>query len=211
MKLDKSEINLVLQDDILRYRKNKFAANFALLAIVFNCLYFMLFYSVNSTGYYTPLLGISVIVNLFVLLLGFLSSEGIKGYNGKFSYFLFALAAVQIIRIFIFPLQGMMNDWLKGNYYFGVAMTSPVQGVLLIVFLVLSACCFVTSGVHGFIYSRRLDNFKKKLDNGEVSIEDTLKELDQADLNDTGDAVVAETVGVVETDNNPSTEEENNG
>ncbi|MGN1373360.1 MAG: hypothetical protein ACI4VK_04860 [Candidatus Coproplasma sp.] len=230
MKLDKSERNLVLQDDILRYKKNKFAANFALLAIVFNCLYFMLFYSVNSNGYYTPVLGLSVIVNLFVLLFGFLSSEGIKNYNGTYAYFLFVLAAVQIVRIFIFPLQGMLNDWLKGNYYFGIAMTSPLQGVILIVYLVLSAGCFITSGVHGLIYAIRLANFQKKIDNGEVSIEETLRELDEEEsnskseaveaeaagvveeeLNSKSVAVEAEAAGVVETDDNPSTEEENNG
>ena len=70
-KQTKREINPVIQDDILRYKKNKFAANFALLALVFNCLYFMLFYSINITGLYTILLGLSVIANLFILLIGF--------------------------------------------------------------------------------------------------------------------------------------------
>ena len=40
MKLLKPVKHSVLQDDILRYKKNKFAGNFALLALVFNCFIF---------------------------------------------------------------------------------------------------------------------------------------------------------------------------
>ncbi len=191
-KQTKREINPVIQDDILRYKKNKFAANFALLALVFNCLYFMLFYSINITGLYTILLGLSVIVNLFILLLGFFSSEGIKGYNGKFAYVLFGLAAAQIVRIFIFPLMGMQKDWLRGNYYFGIKMTSALQGIILIVFLVLSAACFIFAGVQGLITAKKLQSFQKKLDNGEVSVEETLAELDREDEKKEQNAIVAE-------------------
>lgn len=175
------EPNPILQDDILRYKKNKFAANFALLALVFNCLYFMLFYSVHNESFYTILLGFSVILNLLVLLLGFFCSEGIKGFNGKFAYVLFALAAVQIARIFVFPLMGMSNDWLTGNFYFGIPMNSPLQGILLIVYLCASSACFIVSGVQGLIAAKRLQNFQKRLDNGEISVEATLKELDEKD------------------------------
>lgn len=181
MNKKKVESNPILRDDILRYKKNKLAANLALLALVFNCLYFMLFYSVHKNYFYTILLGLSVIVNLVVLLLGFFCSEGVKGYNGKFSYVLFGLAAVQIIRIFIFPLRGMSKNVLKDNYYFGIAMTSPVQGTILIIFLVLSAACFIAAGVYGLIMATRLKTFQKKIDNGEVSIEATLKQVEEAE------------------------------
>lgn len=225
MKQNKTEVNPVLQDDILRYKKNKFAANFALLALVFNCLYFMLFYSVNNSGFYTILLGLSVILNLLVLLLGFFCSEGIKGYNGKFAYVLFGLAATQIVRIFIFPLKGMQNDWLKGNFYFGAEMKSPVQGAILIVFLVISASCFIVSGVQGLITAKRLKNFQKKLDNGEVSVEETIKELAEKDARKAavaavaeqgsqtdGEEVLPEVKEFVETkEETPSSEEKDNG
>ena len=194
MNKKKVELNPVLQDDILRYKKNKLAANLALLALVFNCLFFMLFYSVHKNYFYTPLLGASVIVNLVVLLLGFFCSEGIKGYNGKFSYVLFGLAAVQIIRIFIFPLKGMSKDALNGNYYFGIAMNSPLQGTILIIFLVLSAACFIASGVYGLIMAIRLKAFQKKIDNGEISIEETLKQVEEAEAAKKAEQVVTEEV-----------------
>ena len=69
------EKNPVLQDDILRYKKNKFASGFALLALVFNCLYFALLYSILSTDLYKLQLGFSVIINLLVLLIGFYASR----------------------------------------------------------------------------------------------------------------------------------------
>lgn len=222
MKFGKKDSNPVLQDDILRYKKNKFASGFALLALVFNCLYFMLFYSVNNSSLYVLLLGLSVIVNLFVLLFGFFCSEGIKGYNDKFAYILFVLAAVQIVRIFIFPLRGLKNDWLWGNFYFGVEMKSPLQGTILIIFLVASAACFTVAGVQGLIMALRLKKFQKKIDNGEISVEETLKQVDEAEANkalaekeveqaDTTDEV---TVGgdVQETEKaSVGTEEEDNG
>ncbi|MGN0817428.1 MAG: hypothetical protein ACI4L9_00525 [Candidatus Coproplasma sp.] len=169
----------IVQDDILRYKKNKFASSFALLGLVFNCLYFMLFYSVSTTPLYKILLGGSVILNLLVLLGGFYASEGIKGYNKKFSYVLFVLAAIQIARIFIYPTIGMANDWLTGNYYFAIPMNSISNGVIFIVYLAASAACFIVSGVQGFIVANRLEVFQAKIDNGEVSVEAALKELDE--------------------------------
>ncbi|MCM1438333.1 MAG: hypothetical protein NC131_03865 [Roseburia sp.] len=171
--------NPILQDDIRRYKKNKFAAGFALLALVFNCLYFALLYSILSTDLYKLQLGISVIVNLLVLLIGFYASEGIKGYNKKFSIVLAVLAAVQIIRVIYYPAIGAAKNWLAdGNLYFFVRMNNSANATMMIIYLVASAACFIVAAVHGFLVARRLEVFQKKLDNGEVSVEETLKEID---------------------------------
>lgn len=175
------EKNAVLQDDILRYKKNKFASRFALLGLAFNCLYFMLFYSVNQSDIYTPLVGFSVIVNLLVMLIAFYASEGIKGYDKRFSIVLIVLAVVQIVRIFIYPLQGMTNDYLKGNFYFALKMNSVSNGLFFIIYLVASAACFIVAAVNGYLIATRLEKFQKQLDSGEVSVEATLKELDEKD------------------------------
>jgi len=170
----------VIQDDILRYKKNKFAANFALLGLVFCCLYFTLLYTISAVkDIFNVWMGFSVIFNLLVLLIGFYASEGIKAYNKKFSIVLFVLAAVQLIRIIYYPAMGMANDWIHGNYYFGILMTNAANGTLMIIYLVCSAACFIVSGVQGFIVARKLEVFQKKLDNGEVSVEQTLAEMDE--------------------------------
>lgn len=170
----------VIQDDILRYKKNKFAANFALLGLVFCCLYFTLLYTISAVkDIFNVWMGFSVIFNLLVLLIGFYASEGIKAYNKKFSIVLFVLAAVQLIRIIYYPAMGMANDWIHGNYYFGVQMSNAANGTLMIIYLVCSAACFIVSGVQGFIVARKLEVFQKKLDNGEISVEQTLAEMDE--------------------------------
>lgn len=169
----------VIQDDILRYKKNKFASSFAILALVFNCLYFTLLYAVCETALYKVALGFSVIVNLLVLLTGFYASEGIKGYNKKFSIVLIVLAAVQVIRIIYYPIIGVAKGWLADdNHYFGISMNNTANSILMIIYLAASAACFIVSAVQGFIVARRLEVFQKKLDDGEVSVETAIAEIE---------------------------------
>ncbi|MGN1060499.1 MAG: hypothetical protein ACI4QN_02085 [Candidatus Coproplasma sp.] len=189
----------IIQDDILRYKKNKFASSFALLALVFNCLYFALLYAISAVkSMFDVWMGVSVIVNLLVLLMGFYASEGIKGYNKKFSLVLLILAVLQLVRIIYFPAIGMSKEWLVGNYFFGIAMTNASNGVVMIVFLVASAACFIVSAVQGYIVAKKLETFQKKLDNGEVSIEKTLAEIDAEEEKSATEAVaVSENVETV--------------
>lgn len=195
--------NSIIRDDILRYKKNKFASSFALLALVFNCLYFSVIYAISAVqSMFDVWMGISVIVNLLVLLMGFYASEGVKGYNKNFAYVLFALAVLQLVRIIYYPSIGMAKEWLVGNFFFGITMTNASNGVLMIVFLVASAACFIVSAVHGFIVARKLESFQKKLDNGEVSIENALAEVEAAE---SGVAIVDGDAGKL------SSEEVNNG
>lgn len=179
--MEKRAKNPVIQDDILRYKKNKFASGFALLALVFNCLYFTILYAITVDDIFTPFLGFSVILNLLVLLIGFYASEGIKGYDKRFSIVLLVLAVVQVARIFYYPVYGATQNWLIGttsNLYFGVPMTAAANATFLIIYLVGSAACFVVSAVQGYIIARRLEVFQKKLDSGELSVESVLAEVE---------------------------------
>lgn len=199
--------NPIVCDDILRYKKNKFAANFALLGLVFNCLYFLLLYSVVNLSIYTVLLMGSVIVNLLVLLIGFYSSEGIKGYDKRFAFVLIALAVVQIARIFILPTMGMAKDYLDGNWYFGAKMTSASNGTIFVIYLAASAACFIVSAVHGYVIAKRLEVFQAKIEKGEIVVEDELKKLETAD-----EAVAAAPVTEnAEPETVPATEEKGDG
>lgn len=174
----------IVQDDILRYKKNKKAANFALLGLVFNCLYFMLLYSFISKNFkdnfYTPILGGSVILTLVTLLSAFLASEGVKGYNKKYGILLIVLAAVQIIRIFIVPLLGLTSDSLTGHY-FGITLASGASFALLVIYLCASAACYVAAAVFNYIIAGRLEKHQKAVDSGEIDLKETFKELDAED------------------------------
>ena len=170
----------IVANDILRYKKNKLASTLAILGLVFNCLYFLLLYAMPGSEFTTIYIGFSVMLTLIMLLMIFLSSEGVKGYNKKFSIVLLVLAAFQIVRIFYYPLKGIKNNLFVAasagqagmNYigYFGwypsfTNPTSTVYFVLMLIYLVASAACLIGSAVWGFIVATRLEKFQKQLDN----------------------------------------------
>lgn len=188
-----SENQKIIRDDILLYKNNKLASTLALLGLAFSCLYFMLLYSFNYDFYYKMMMGFSVVLTLFLLLIAFYSSEGIKAYNKKFSIVLIILAAFQILKIFYFPLKGLREDVLRGNY-FEANLSSAASFTILVIYLVASAACFAASAVWGFIVAQRLENYKKKLDDGEVDINRVLKDMDAED--EAAEATTADTAGV---------------
>lgn len=91
--------------DRMRYTKNTTSSRYAYLAILFNVLFFVCIYKTNDRNYYNILMGASIVYNLLFMLLTFLASEGVKNYKRGFSKLLLFLAILQIVRIFIFPVQ----------------------------------------------------------------------------------------------------------
>lgn len=180
----------VIQDDILRYKKNKLSSMLALLGLVFDCLYFMLFYGVFDSTLYKMLIGFSVVVNLVVLLMAFYSSESIKNYKKTFAIVLLVLAAAQIARMFIYPLQ--VADLVANTshasdtsgelkyvlYYFGVGLTPAACCAWLMIYLGLSAACFIGSAVTGYLTAVRLEKHVKAVESGEIDIDAVLAETD---------------------------------
>lgn len=191
--MEKTPEQKIIDTDIYRYKKNKLAANLALLGLVFNCLYFMLLYGIKAstvndetgaatfTKFAQIEIGFSVIFTLLTLLITFLASEGIKGYNKKYGYVLVALAAFQVFRIFGYPLYGLRNNLLTVNYFWFNPTTSSLEFTLLLIFLVTSAACLVASAVIGYLRATQLELFEKKIESGEISIDETLKKLDEQD------------------------------
>lgn len=170
----------IVSDDILRYKKNKLPANLALLGLVFNCLYFMLLYAFKepNSKFSEIEIGLSVVLTLFTLLIAFLASEGIKGYNKKYCIVLLCLAAFEIFRIFGYPVYGLKNDILKVNY-FGMDPTSSLpEFIILLVYLIASAACFILAAVFGYIRCKHLEEHEKKVADGTIDMDATLKELD---------------------------------
>lgn len=186
----------IIDSDILRYKKNKLAASLALLGLVFNCLYIMLLYGIKQantadgarTRFVSLTIGFSVILTLIVLLATFLASEGVKGYNKKFSIILIVLAAFQIFRIFGFPLYGLRNGLLTVNYFwynpdssnYSVANSTP-EFIIMVIYLCASAACLIASAVIGWVRAVQLEKFQKQLNAGEISVEKTLKAMDAED------------------------------
>ena len=96
----------LIQRDRMRFTKNTLSSSLALLAILFNVLYFVSIYKSDvGSYYYNILMGASVLYNLLFLLVVFLSSEGVKGYKLSFAFVLLVVGALQILRIFILPAR----------------------------------------------------------------------------------------------------------
>lgn len=161
-----------IQTDRMRYTKNTASSRLALLAIVFDVLYFVNVYQSDvGSFYYTLLIGASVVYNLIFMLIAFLSSEGVKNYKKGYSISLALLGAGQIARIFILPAQMHETVWksvkqtidgVKTNV--DLMVMGDGQFTYLIIMLVLSAICLFASAIINIIKSRRLDAHLANLD-----------------------------------------------
>ncbi len=143
--MNKTNYELRVGRDRLRYKKNSLSASLTYLSIVLNVLYFVSIYKTNNIFYYKIIIGFSVLVNLVFLLSAFLCSEGVKNYKFPHSVGLFALAGLQILRIFYFPMkataEGVMNN---------------EQLTFVLVCLIGSAVAALAAGVYGIIRYREL-------------------------------------------------------
>jgi HAMP domain-containing protein len=122
------------------------------------------------------------------LLVVFLSSEGVKGYNKAYSIVLMVVAVIQVIRIFTTPVLALTgNSWFISSvntnalegHYFEQELKPAATATILIIYLAASAACLAAASVIGYIYAKRLENFTKAIESGEISIEGTLKAMDE--------------------------------
>ena len=139
------------QLDRMRFTKNTTSSRLALLAIVFDVLFFISIYKSDvDTYYYTSLIGASIIYNLVFMLTAFLSSEGVKNYQVTYSWVTLVLGAIQIARIFIIPMNAHSTQ-IGG---------SPVMGdgqfIRVLIYLIASAVCLVGCAVINLNKSRAL-------------------------------------------------------
>ena len=140
-----------VQLDRMRYTKNTASSRLALLAIVFDVLFFISIYkSAVRAYYYTMTIGGSIIYNLIFLLAAFLCSEGVKKYQTVYSWVMIVLGILQIARIFIIPMDAHRT----------IINSEPVMGnaqfIFTVVCLALSAACLFAGAVINLKKSRAL-------------------------------------------------------
>ncbi len=151
-----------IQLDRMRYAKNTTSANFALLAILFDVLFFISLYESDAGGfYYTILIGASIVYNLIFMLAAFLSSEGVKNYNIGYSYLMIVLGVIQLIRIFIYPVRGHAATVMDHDVQLQVMGNG--QFMFLVVCLAASAACLFAGGIIGISKSRSLQSYLKSI------------------------------------------------
>ena len=140
--------------DRMRFTKNTTSSRLAILAIVFDVLYFVSIYKTNMNFYYSILMGASILYNLVFMLAAFLSSEGVKNYKQGYSYLLCALGIIQIVRIFILPTQAHATvETVEGVEMLAM---SGGQFVRVVIYLVASAICLFASAAVNWTKSRAL-------------------------------------------------------
>lgn len=156
--MDKEKLKL----DRMRYVKDSLPSTFAILAIVFDVLYFVLIYRINNEFFYTYMIGISIVVNLLFMLFGFWCSIEVQNYHGKFGYFMIALGIVQIIRIFVYPVKAHAATVLQGELL--IPVMSNGLYMQSVIYLVASAALMICGGLMSIRNSKILQNYLSSLE-----------------------------------------------
>ena len=138
-----------IKKDRLRYTKDSFSSTMAILAIVFDCLFFVSIYQSDvGNFYYTWLIGVSIIYNLVFLLAAFLASESVKNRKSGYSGILVVLGVLQIVRIFILPakahgavvvINGVEKIVMENGQYLYCVACLAISAVCCIVAALVSA------------------------------------------------------------------------
>ena len=151
---------LHVKTDRLRYTKNKFSSSLAILAIVFNALYFISLYSSDVGKYfYTYIIGASIVYNLLFMLCTFLSAEGVKSYKLSYAALLIAVGDMQVVRIFYIPMQAHATELVVGTET--VLAMSDGQFTRVVIYLALSAIACIVGGIVGILKTITLEDYKK--------------------------------------------------
>lgn len=135
--------------DRMRYNKNSLSSGLALLAIVFDVLYFVSIYRSDvGSYYYQAIIGASIVYNLLFMLMVFLASEGVKNYKMGYSFLLLIVGVLQVARIFILPVKAHSSTvTLMGEE---VQVMGDSQFMWVIIFLAASALCCVAAAITSF-------------------------------------------------------------
>lgn len=149
--------------DRMRFTKNTLSSGLALLSILFNVCFFISVYESDvGSWYYTILVGASILYNLIFMLAAFLSSEGVKNYKIGYAYLMIVLGAIQIARIFIYPVRA--HGAVVTIQEQAVTVMGTGQFVRVVLYLALSAACLFAGAAVGINRSRALAGHLATLD-----------------------------------------------
>lgn len=154
---------LYTKRDIMRFTKDKRSANLVILAIVFDCLYFVSLYQTDvGSWYYTWMIGASIVYNLLFLLIAFLSSESVKSRKSGYSGILIGIGVMQFVRMFYLPAKAHEAVVVVS----GVELKAMEDGqyTYVLVCLALSGLCCIAAAVNSYINNKNLAEHMRTLD-----------------------------------------------
>lgn len=177
------------QVEMMRYRDNSLSYKLGLGGLVFSVLAcFFCLNGFNPTSFTTL---IAIMLNIVILLGGFLGIEKTKSYSMKGSISLIVFGGMCAARIFWIPLLMIIhyNAWVKEGkpnnsthiQYIGKTITTDnqyqltylptdgnVRGILAIVCLALAAALFIVAGVIGMQRSKKLTTYLNSINQKKV-------------------------------------------
>lgn len=153
--------------DLMRYRNNSLSYMLGLLALITSIV--AAFIGLNSLAYNFSTL-IKILMNIAILLFGFLFAEQTKTYSKQGSLCLIALGIISALRTLWAPrilLFGTAEQW-------GKVITNPAnvnwlpadaqfRGILALILLIITALAFVSAGVIGYIKATKLENYMESI------------------------------------------------
>lgn len=156
--------NMDVKKDRMRYTKDKLSSNLALLAIVFDCLYFVSIYQSDvGSWYYNWVIGASVVYNLVFLLAAFLASESVKNRRTGYSAVLAVIGILQIVRVFYLPAKAHAATAIVNGVE--VAVMENSQYLYVCACLVISGICCLVAAVTSYRNNKTLADYMKTIEN----------------------------------------------
>lgn len=176
-----------VRQEKLRYQKNTLAYFLGFGGIIFSIVAAFIELNTMKPNYLTM---IYILLNIVVLLFGFLSCENLKQYQRRYSYVMFGFAVLEILRIFWYPLlfirkwshykkmisngDESANAYVQKYFSPQVYTTSPdnrgymgtngtLRGIVCIILIIISAVFFAFSGYVGYIKSKQLEKYLESI------------------------------------------------
>lgn len=168
--------------EMMRYRNNKLSYGLGFGGLAFTILGAFIY--LNSMAPVDVQVILVILLNVVILLFGFLCVERSKTYSRNGSIALIVLGGINILQMFWMPLEIMIkyNTWLdkgedaiyakdnvgavitdKNNAVNWLWTNGNTRGVLSMVFLVISAAFFIAAGVIGVLRSNKLNKYLKSI------------------------------------------------
>ena len=173
-----------LECEMMRYRSNGLSYKLGFGGIA--CSILAAFICLNSFNPNSFLVIVKILMNIAILLFGFLSIEKAKAYSKQGSIILIVIGGINLARIFWVPFLLILNynlwasageaDKRKYEQFIGKTITSDnrylisylpqdgnFRGWFAIILLILSAVFFISAGVIGLKKSVKLSNYMESL------------------------------------------------
>lgn len=172
--------------EMMRYRNNKLSYGLGFGGLAFSVL--AAFINLNSMSPRTVQVILAILLNIVILLFGFLCVERTKTYSKSGSISLIVLGGIDIVQIFWLPLiildtykeydnlstpaekaayakdnvGAIITDSDANNIHW-LGTSGYLRGTLAIVFLVIAAAFFIAGGIIGVMKSNKLNNYLKSI------------------------------------------------